>query len=182
MHQRSQKKSTLMEIYAKTPHSMEQYHYSNLIKATNSLILTKFSALVIIDLRRGNSENKSVETSCHVSTAGGRTLRGLSHWNLRKFQRKFYNFVMMITSKNFKLETWGLFHFVHNLVVYNSTIKQKAPWQLVKKKVYGKFQHYMEILIFNTLKLSPSSVFDLNTWGLFYFFGNAVLYNSTIRI
>ena len=68
-----------MEIYAKTPHSMEQYHYSNLIKATNSLILTKFSALVIIDLRRGNSENKSVETSCHVSTAGGRTLRGLSH-------------------------------------------------------------------------------------------------------
>ena len=41
--------------------------------------------------------------------------------------------------------------------------------------------HYMEILVFNILKLPPSSVFDLNTWSLFSFVENVVLYNFTIR-
>ena len=36
----------------------------------------------------------------------------------------------------------------------------------------------MEILIFNILKLSPSLVFDLETWDLFYFVENVVFYNK----
>ena len=40
---------------------------------------------------------------------------------------------MLITSKNFDLETWGLFYFVQKLVVYNATIEYYALWQLVKK-------------------------------------------------
>ena len=39
----------------------------------------------------------------------------------------------------------------------------------------------MEILIFNILKVSPISVFDLETRGLFYFVENLVFYKSMIR-
>ena len=39
----------------------------------------------------------------------------------------------------------------------------------------------MEILIFKILKLSPYSVFNLETCGLFYLVENLVLYSSTIR-
>ena len=39
----------------------------------------------------------------------------------------------------------------------------------------------MESLTFNILKLSPSSIFDLERLGLFYLVHNLVLYNGTIR-
>ena len=47
----------------------------------------------------------------------------LSHWNFINVQRFFSNFLMLLTSTIFDLATWGMFHFVRNLVVYNSTIK-----------------------------------------------------------
>ena len=52
---------------------MEQYNYTNRIKATNSLILAIFSALVMA-LRGRNKANKSLELSFLASTVSGRTI------------------------------------------------------------------------------------------------------------
>ena len=63
--------------------------------------------------------------SCH--------LRGLSHWNLRSFQRIFSNILKLISSSVFDLEACGLFYFIQNLVVYDSTIKYLHILQPVKE-------------------------------------------------
>ena len=42
---------------------------------------------------------------------------------------------MLITSTVLDLETWGLFYFVHKLVVNINATKYKAVWELVKKSM-----------------------------------------------